>query len=473
MEWNKAKKIALLAGLLLIAALLAGCTATPDTTGNNQSGVGNQDIVPFPIRSPEASQTAQTPTPTIGAVINLPGSTLPFSQPTPGGWGSIITSLQPLLTPTPTVWGGIIVMTQTPGVPTPSPTSMVLKLGAEGPAVRALQQRLKALGYAIGSVDGDFGQTTEAAVRAFQARNNLTVDGIAGTATLNKLNSSSALPPRPTATPTPRPTPTPRISQNIFLRNGSSGEDVRKMQDRLIDLGYLLGSPTGVFDNATESAVYAFQQRNTSYADGIAGPLTLEKLYSSSARGTSSPQGIIGTSLQRGVMDSSAVRLVQSRLSALRFYSGGVDGDFGASTEAAVKAFQSANGLTPDGRVGGATFSKLFGTDVNSATRTATPRPDQQTTPQPTKIPFYVNVTPNPQGLYVTIKEGDSGLLVRALQQELKKQGYFDLAVDGLFGIGTTESVKAFQRAKGLTPDGLAGPATQRILFEGNFPAGS
>lgn len=469
MEWNKARKIALMAALLLVAVLLAACTATPDTTGNNQSGVGNQDIVPFPIRSPEVS-AAPSATPTIGAVISLPSSVI--NQPTPGGWGSIITSAQPLVTPTATVWGGIIVITNTPGAPTPTPTSTVLKLGAEGPAVRALQQRLKALGYNIGTVDGDFGQTTEAAVKAFQDRNGLTADGIAGTATLNKLNSSSALPPRPTATPTPRPTPTPQVKPNVFLQNGSSGSDVRRMQERLIDLGYLLGSATGMYDSATEDAVFAFQRRNTSYSDGIAGPITLEKLYSSSARGTSTPAGIIGTSLQRGLKDSAAVRLIQSRLKELRFYAGSVDGDFGASTEAAVKAFQSANGLTPDGRVGGGTFNRLFGNDANGPTRTATPRPDQAT-PQPTKIPFYVNVTPNPQGQYVTLREGNSGTLVRALQQSLKNQGYFDLEVDGLYGFGTTAAVKAFQKDKGLSQDGVAGPATQRILFEGNYPAGS
>ncbi len=244
------------------------------------------------------------------------------------------------------------------------------------------------------------------------------------------------------------------------------------MQERLIDLGYLLGSATGVFDSATEAAVFAFQRRNTSYSDGIAGPLTLEKLYSSSARGTSTPEGIIGTSLQRGLKDSAAVRLIQSRLKELRFYAGSVDGDFGASTEAAVKAFQSANGLTPDGHVGGGTFSRLFGNDANGPTRTATPRPDQST-PQPTKIPFYVNVTPNPQGQYVTLREGNSGTLVRNLQQALKNRGYFDLEVDGLYGFGTTTAVKAFQKAKGLSQDGVAGPATQRILFEGDYPAGS
>ena len=62
---------------------------------------------------------------------------------------------------------------------------------------------------------------------------------------------------------------------------------------------------------------------------------------------------------------------------------------------------------------------------------------------------------------------------MRNLQQALKDQGYFKLTVDGLYGVGTTEAVREFQRRKGLSQDGVAGPATQRILFEGNYPSGS
>jgi peptidoglycan hydrolase-like protein with peptidoglycan-binding domain len=462
--------------LLLFAAILAGCTATPDNTVNNQNGAGNLDNVPFPVRGTATPDIAALPSSTIGVIVNLPsGSPSLINQPTnPGVWGSIITSSQPFLTPTPTVWGGIVINTNTPGLATPSPTVMVLKLGASGPTVRSLQQRLKDLGYNIGSVDGDFGTATEAAVKAFQARNNLTADGIAGTATLNKLNSSSALPPRPTATPTPRPTATPFVSQNTYLKLGASGSEVRKMQERLISLGYLLGTANGMFDQITEAAVYAFQNRNTSYSDGIAGPMTLQKLYSSSARSTSSPVGIIGTSIQRGLMDSEIVRRIQSRLKDLRFYTGAIDGDFGASTEAAVKAFQGANRLNPDGRVGPNTYELLFSSSAvgPSGTATATPRPGEQTG-IPTRIPFYTNVTPHPNGEYVTLREGDSGTLVRQLQQALKDQNYYSGTVDGLFGFGTTEAVKAFQRAKGLTPDGLAGQGTLRILYQGNYPAGS
>jgi peptidoglycan hydrolase-like protein with peptidoglycan-binding domain len=246
------------------------------------------------------------------------------------------------------------------------------------------------------------------------------------------------------------------------------------MQQRLIELGYLSGNANGEFDSVTEAAVTAFQNRHTSYSDGVAGPLTLQKLYSSSAQSTSRSAGIIGTSISRGTMDSDLVRRIQERLRELRYYTGSIDGDFGPSTEAAVKAFQTANNLPADGKVGSQTNEKLFSSSANSAgtTATPTPRPGQMTV-SPTRIPFYTNVTPNPDGDYVTLREGESGTLVRALQQALKDQGFYNGEVDGMFGFGTTEAVKAFQRSKGLTPDGEAGKGTQRFLYQGSFPAGS
>lgn len=63
-----------------------------------------------------------------------------------------------------------------------------LRRGAQGPAVTTLQMRLVQLGYGeVGAIDGIFGRNTEAAVRAFQARSGLEVDGIAGPRTWERL----------------------------------------------------------------------------------------------------------------------------------------------------------------------------------------------------------------------------------------------------------------------------------------------
>ena len=56
--------------------------------------------------------------------------------------------------------------------------------GSRGTEVKKIQQRLKDWGYYTGSVDGIYGSKTQAAVRYFQRRNGLTVDGIAGPQTL-------------------------------------------------------------------------------------------------------------------------------------------------------------------------------------------------------------------------------------------------------------------------------------------------
>ena len=67
-------------------------------------------------------------------------------------------------------------------------------------------------------------------------------------------------------------------------------------------------------------------------------------------------------------------------------------------------------------------------------------------------------------------KYGSSGTEVRNIQSRLKKWGYLNGAVDGIYGKKTVEAVKKFQRKHGLTPDGIAGPAT---LAKIGLPTGS
>ena len=62
------------------------------------------------------------------------------------------------------------------------------------------------------------------------------------------------------------------------------------------------------------------------------------------------------------------------------------------------------------------------------------------------------------------LKQGASGGEVKELQRRLKQWGYYSGAVDGIYGKGTTEAVKYFQRKNGLTADGIAGKATFEAL---------
>ena len=86
--------------------------------------------------------------------------------------------------------------TTAPSAPTPSaltvPTDVVLRRGDTGEGVTALQKALIELGYVPGDADGDFGSATEQAVLAFQQREGLTEDGVAGEETLAAINASLA-----------------------------------------------------------------------------------------------------------------------------------------------------------------------------------------------------------------------------------------------------------------------------------------
>ena len=61
-------------------------------------------------------------------------------------------------------------------------------------------------------------------------------------------------------------------------------------------------------------------------------------------------------------------------------------------------------------------------------------------------------------------RQGDRGSAVTTIQTKLKRWGYFDGPVDGIYGSKTTKAVRSFQRKNGLTADGVAGPATLKAL---------
>jgi len=87
---------------------------------------------------------------------------------------------------------------------------------------------------------------------------------------------------------------------------------------------------------------------------------------------------------------------------------------------------------------------------VSAPTTTATP-PVTQTQPALTAPP-------------APLKPGDQGASVRLLQRALAQLGYSPGTIDGQYGPSTTQAVSRFQRASGLTADGILGPNTLRAL---------
>ena len=86
-----------------------------------------------------------------------------------------------------------------------------------------------------------------------------------------------------TPNPTPSPTAVPTSTPVKTLKKGMDGEEVKALQEKLKLLGYMEGTPDGIFGSQTEDAVVMFQAVNGLTADGLAGSKTLEVLYSTAA----------------------------------------------------------------------------------------------------------------------------------------------------------------------------------------------
>ena len=230
-----------------------------------------------------------------------------------------------------------------------------LRKGARGEDVKSVQSRLKELGYYTGSLDGNYGTGSVAAVRAFQERNGLKADGLAGSGTYKKLFSTNAIGAGSSATP--------ETEVYQTLRRGSTGDAVRRLQKALKELNYPV-NPDGVYGDDTIEAVEAFQRINGLSVDGAAGQATQVKLYSGTAKpytegGTGGTGGTVTDEVLRVGATGDAVRALQKALKALN-YPVTPDGVYGSDTMEAVMAFQRINGLTVDGAAGKATQTKLY-----------------------------------------------------------------------------------------------------------------
>ena len=316
------------------------------------------------------------------------------------------------------VYKTYVSVTKTASSSSSSSSTTRLEKGSTGSDVKELQTKLKKLGYYDAYVDGDYGDTTAAAVKAFQKKYNLTADGIAGKETLKKLdsvyeNANSA-------------------KDDDSLRMGDSGSAVKDLQTKLKKLGYYSGTVDSTFGSGTYAAVRAFQKKYNLTADGVAGSETLKKLDSAYKNADSDKDD---DSLRKGAT-GSAVKDLQTKLKKLGFYNAYVDGSYGDTTVAAVKAFQKKYNLTADGVAGSETLKKL-----DSAYKNADSDKDDD-----------------------SLRKGATGSAVKDLQTKLKKLGFYNAYVDGSYGDTTVAAVKAFQKKYNLTADGVAGSETLKKL---------
>ena len=135
-----------------------------------------------------------------------------------------------------------------------------------------------------------------------------------------------------------------------------------------------------------------------------------------------------------------------------------VDGVFNETTESAVKTFQDVFNLTQDGIVGKDTWYRINFIYVNVKRLAELASEGEQ-------------LDAVSQQYKTSLSQGDRGNDVRVIQYYLAVIGYFNAAVpmvtiDGIFGEETKNAVIAFQKNRGLVPDGIIGPITWEAMYD-------
>lgn len=272
----------------------------------------------------------------------------------------------------------------------------ILQYGVDGDDVLALQIRLNDLGYYSGNLSGRYREGTRAAVKAFQKDFDLDVTGIADERTLQALQNARYRP----------------------LQYGSKGEDVKKLQTRLTELGYYKGKISGNYLEGSRYGIELFQEKVGLPKTGVADQETLDAIYMPGAPGryddvnetaapTPTPQfenflvsddenvvepvmpdeAVAFTKKLQYGDSGKQVKKLQQRLTDLGYYTGPISGSFQGNTRNAVKTVQTQNAMTVNGVVDEGTWNLIFN-DVTIVMPDATPKP----TPEPTPIPFAITV---------------------------------------------------------------------------------
>lgn len=137
-------------------------------------------------------------------------------------------------------------------------------LGDTGPVVAEVRDRLIRLNLLPRDTEAEFGEDMHNAVRAFQQRQGLTVDGVVGPETFRRLEEARW-----------------RLGDRVLFYSAGHmqiGEDVQTLQRRLTDMGFDSGRVDGWFGPNTDHAVRDFQRNVGVKSDGVCGPATLRAL---------------------------------------------------------------------------------------------------------------------------------------------------------------------------------------------------
>ena len=179
--------------------------------------------------------------------------------------------------------------------------------------------------------------------------------------------------PAATVRPTARPTATPKpasqtgVTEDGSIDFGARGKTVKKIQARLIELGYPLDAADGVYGENTYVAIRCFQHAIGYRERKLFIKSAQTKLFSADAPAFDACEPL--KKGDKGIM----VRLLQEALFNLGYDPGKIDASYGDNTVSAVSLFQAAVGLPVTGEADRRTLEVLYGEEVIIAEETPTP----------------------------------------------------------------------------------------------------
>ncbi len=320
--------------------------------------------------------------------------------------------------------------------------------------------------------------------------------------------TSPAPTPGATGAPTTAPTATPAVYKDLRRRDRNT--DVKNLQEKLIELGYLDDTADGIFGEKTQVAIEQLQSDLGMTVTGVA-TAELQRMLFAGEISAYNPY----LPLKRGDRGTRVSRM-QAELKALGYYAGAADGVYGKGTEKAVAAFQKQEGLNQTGQADEETLRALFSESASqnlsyielrsgdSGKRVAelisrlvelyylpsTAEGNEYTSQVARGVrhfqrqngfdansvasvamqeALFDDDAPDYDG-YVTLVPGDRNQRVRELQARLIRLGYQTGYTDGVYGSKTKKAVSAFQKRAGIKATGTADEATQRALFKSNAP---
>jgi peptidoglycan hydrolase-like protein with peptidoglycan-binding domain len=327
-------------------------------------------------------------------------------------------------------------------------SSAFAQIDPGNPNLRAVQDRLRDLGYFPRSSTGQLGPVTQQALTNFQRDYQLSLTGKPDRSTVIALNSF-AEDDRPFKT---------TYANYSELRFGDRGAEVAALQRRLQQLGYFNANPTGSFREVTLNAVRYFQRINRLRVTGVADRQTLALLFGSikPIPPVKPPETISGNGGCKGLRfgdRGATVDLIQRQLKALGYFEGGVDGKFRERTLYAVTRFQQDYNLVSDGCADTATLIA-----IDAKMRAA----------QITSIPGENDQQSN-AGDFLEL--GDRGPEVEFVQRRLQQLGYYRSQIHGWFDRPTQAALIRFQQDSGLSGTGRVDRSTRSALRQGSRQA--